>query len=117
MRIAYFYVMTDDADHVRAVAPDHAAYWRDRHPAGYVGGPMADRTAGLITFETASIEEAQSFVDDDPFVRSGVLARLWVKEWVPASDDMAERDLRAAGPGRTAGDSTHRDGAAYVAGR
>jgi hypothetical protein len=27
MRIAYFYLMRDEPDRVRAVAPAHAAYW------------------------------------------------------------------------------------------
>jgi hypothetical protein len=46
MRVVYFYLMKDDPDRVRAIAPDHAAYCRDLDPPGYVGGPTADRARG-----------------------------------------------------------------------
>jgi hypothetical protein len=49
MRFLYFYLMRDLADRVRAVAPDHAAYWRDLALGEYAGGPFADRSGGLIT--------------------------------------------------------------------
>lgn len=32
MNAAYFYLMTDDPDRVRAVAPRLAAYWTERRP-------------------------------------------------------------------------------------
>jgi hypothetical protein len=38
MWIAYFYVMRDDADRIRAVTSDHARDWHDLELAGYVGG-------------------------------------------------------------------------------
>jgi len=83
MRFAYLYFMKDDPDAVRAVAPAHAAYWRGLAMPGYVGGPFADRSGGLITFEIASQEQAEQLVVDDPFVREGLLERRWVKEWTP----------------------------------
>ena len=49
---------------------------------GYVGGPFADRSGGLITFESESTEEAERLVANDPFIREGLLDRYWVKEWV-----------------------------------
>jgi hypothetical protein len=42
MRIAYFYLMTDDADRVRAAAPEHAAYWHDLDLPGSCPGRLAD---------------------------------------------------------------------------
>jgi hypothetical protein len=59
MRIAYFYRMTGDPDRVRTMAPQHAEYWRDLGLSGYVGGPFADRSGGLITFEAGSLEAAE----------------------------------------------------------
>jgi uncharacterized protein YciI len=82
MRILYFYLMSDAPDRVRAVAPRHAAYWRDLGLAHYLGGPFADRSGGLITFEAGSITEAGQLVADDPFVQQDLLERRWVKEWV-----------------------------------
>jgi hypothetical protein len=46
-----------------------------------LGGPFADRSGGLITFEGASVEEAERLVSDDPFVREDLLETHWVKEW------------------------------------
>ena len=98
MRIAYFYLMNDHADRVRAFAAQHAAYWHDLDLPGYVGGPMADRSGGLITFEAASVGEAEQLVENDPFVRAGLVDGAWVKEWVPRGEAV-ERDLRTAGSG------------------
>lgn len=81
MRVLYLYLMRDAPDHVRAVAPQHAAYWHALGLRDYLGGPFADRSGGLITFGIASAEEAERLVADDPFVREDLLERRWVKEW------------------------------------
>jgi uncharacterized protein YciI len=96
MRIAYFYLMKHDPNRVRAVAPDHAAYWHDLDPPGYLGGPMGDRSGGLITFEARSVEEAEQLVAGDPFVRAGLLEDAWLKEWTPNNGKPTGRDLRTA---------------------
>jgi uncharacterized protein YciI len=83
MRIAYFYWMKDDPDRVRTVAPEHAAYWRDLGLPGYLGGPLADRSGGLITFEADSLESAERLVAADPFVRDELLEGSMVKQWMP----------------------------------
>lgn len=81
MRVAYFYLMKPDPEHVRAVAPDHALYWEALELPGYQGGPLGDRAGGLITFEAASIDEAERLADGDPFERCRLLERRWVMEW------------------------------------
>ena len=81
MRILYFYLMGDAPDRVRAAAPRHAAYWRDLGLDHYLGGPFADRSGGLITFEAGSLAEAGQLVADDPFAQEDLLERRWVKEW------------------------------------
>ena len=83
MRIAYFYWMKDDPDRVRTVAPEHAAYWRDLGLPGYLGGPLADRSGGLSTFEADSLESAERLVAADPFVRDELLEGSVVKQWMP----------------------------------
>jgi uncharacterized protein YciI len=80
-RFLYFYVMKGSPDRVREVAPEHAAYWRDLELRKYLGGPFADMSGGLITFETASAAEAEALVAADPFFRDGRLEHHWVKEW------------------------------------
>jgi uncharacterized protein len=83
MRIAYFYWMRDDPDRVGAIAPEHAAYWRDLGLPGYLGGPLADWSGGLITFEADSLQSAERLVAADPFVREELLESSVVKQWLP----------------------------------
>jgi hypothetical protein len=90
--------MKDDPDRVRALAPDQVSYWHALDPPGYIGGPRADRSGGLITFETGSVEEAERLVAADPFVRAELLESSWVKEWTVKAPDPA-RDLRTAATG------------------
>jgi uncharacterized protein YciI len=82
MRFLYFYLMKDAPDRVRAVAPDHAAYWRELGLRDYLGGPLVDRSGGLITFEVASADEAERLVADEPFEQGDLLERRWLKEWM-----------------------------------
>jgi uncharacterized protein len=81
MRFSYAYFMTEDIDRVRAVAPEHARYWRELGLTDYLGGPFADRSGGLITFEAGSAKEAEQLAANDPFVREGLLTSRWLKEW------------------------------------
>ena len=81
MRYAYLYFMQDEPDRVRAVAPQHTAYWQAIAAAGYLGGPFADRSGGLITFEANSRERAEKMTSHDPFALHGLLGRHWLKEW------------------------------------
>ncbi len=83
MKIAYSYWMKDDLDRVRKVAPEHAAYWRDLGLPGYLGGPFADRSGGLITFEADSLEQAEDIIAADPFVREDLLESSVRKQWMP----------------------------------
>jgi uncharacterized protein YciI len=73
--------MRDTPDQVRTVAPRHAAYWRELGLDHYLGGPFADRSGGLITFEAGSPSEAGQLVAGDPFVHEDLLEQRWVKEW------------------------------------
>jgi uncharacterized protein YciI len=75
-RLAYFYFMKKEADKIQSVVPLHVEYWRQRNLKGYMGGPFADRSGGLITFE------AESIVVNDPFVSEDLLEEKWIKEWM-----------------------------------
>ncbi|HYU92137.1 MAG TPA: YciI family protein [Actinomycetota bacterium] len=83
MRVLYLYWMKNDPDRVRTIAPEHASYWRDLGLPGYLGGPLADRSGGLITFEADSLEQAEGIIAADPFVREELLESSVVKEWMP----------------------------------
>jgi uncharacterized protein YciI len=83
MRIAYFYWMSDDAARVGEVVPRHTAYWRELRLPEYTGGPLTDRSGGLITFEAASVEQAERTIANDPFVQERLVESATVKEWMP----------------------------------
>jgi uncharacterized protein YciI len=82
MRFLYFYLMRDAPDRVRTTAPKHALYWRELQLSDYLGGPFADRSGGLITFEAESGPAAEALVANDPFLQERLLERHWVKEWL-----------------------------------
>jgi uncharacterized protein YciI len=83
---AYFYLMKADPDGVRLVAPRHASYWRQLGLAHYTGGPFADRTGGLITFDAADAAAAERAVRGDPFILEGLVEAKWLKRWTTESD-------------------------------
>lgn len=82
MRVVYFYLMKDARDRVQATAPRHAAYWRELGLREYLGGPFADRSGGLITFQANSAVEAEGLVANDPFLAEDLLEHHWMKEWL-----------------------------------
>jgi len=55
--------------------------WRRLRLMNYSGGPFADMSGGLITFEAQGVQEAERLVAGDPFLQDGLLERHWVKEW------------------------------------
>jgi uncharacterized protein YciI len=90
MRVAYFYFMKQGPDRVRAVAPRHASYWHELALGRYRGGPFADKSGGLIVFDSASEEHAERLVSGDPFLREGLVNRHWIKEWLAEPDEGGE---------------------------
>lgn len=82
-RFVYFYFMKEKPEVIREIAPSHTDYWRTRHLGLYLGGPFADRTGGLISFESTTLARAMQLVEDDPFVVHDLLEMKWVREWEP----------------------------------
>lgn len=82
-RFAYFYLMKDEGERVRAVASRHVAHWQGLQLADYLGGPFEDRTGGLITFGARDTAEARRAVAEDPFMDEGLIEAHWLKEWAP----------------------------------
>lgn len=79
---------TSPVDEITAALDDHRAYLRRAYDAGrfLVSGPRvpAPATGGVILARAASLEEAQSYVRDDPFHQRGLatheiipFAALW----------------------------------------
>jgi uncharacterized protein YciI len=57
-------------------------YWKTANIQGYMGGPFADRTGGLISFVASSAEEAAEVIQQDPFIVEDLIDQKWMKEWV-----------------------------------
>ena len=81
-RFAYFYFMKSEPDKIRQLVAKHIDYWQKNKPENYLGGPFADRSGGLITFEAVNLEEAKRMIINDPFVLNNVLESKWIKDWI-----------------------------------
>lgn len=81
-RHVYFYLMKNDPERVRSIAPKHVSHWKRLGFAHYLGGPFEDRTGGLIVFD-ADDAAAESAVLEDPFVFEDLVDARWLKRWAP----------------------------------
>jgi uncharacterized protein YciI len=93
MPFLFFHLMTNNPDRVRRVAAQHSANWGEQALSGYLGGPFADRSGGLITFEADTPALAEKLVSGDPFLRQGCISSWWLKEWL--AEDVVLRDSTA----------------------
>ena len=82
-RFLYFYFNRNEPEKIRQVVPAHVQYWKAANLHGYMGGPFADRTGGLISFVASSWEEATAIIQQDPFVLNDLVDQKWIKEWIP----------------------------------
>ena len=82
-RFIYFYFMKNEFERIREIIPSHINYWKTSGMKNYLGGPFADRTGGLISFESSSLEKATGIVKKDPFVVHDLIETKWIKEWLP----------------------------------
>jgi len=82
-RFVYFYFMKNEPDRIQEIVPSHINYWKASKLENYLGGPFADRTGGLISFESSSLEKATEIVEKDPFVAHDLIETKWIKEWMP----------------------------------
>lgn len=78
----YFYFNREEPEKIRQVVPAHVEYWKTANLKGYMGGPFADRTGGLISFLANSTSEATGIVEQDPFNMQDLIADKWIKEWI-----------------------------------
>ena len=81
-RFVYFYFNRNEPEKIRQVVPAHIEYWKTANIQGYMGGPFADRTGGLISFVASNAEEAAEVIQNDPFVLEDLIDQKLIKEWV-----------------------------------
>ena len=79
----YFYFNRYEPEKLRQVVPAHVQYWRSANLKGYMGGPFADRTGGLISFVAPNLEVATEIILANPFILEGLIDQKWIKEWNP----------------------------------
>lgn len=79
---AYFYFMKKEkSDSIRKKAESHTNYWKGKNLENYKGGPFADRSGGLICFQSNSLSTAEKLVQNDPFIVLDLIEKKWLKEW------------------------------------
>ncbi len=81
-QFVFFYFMKREPEKIKAAVPLHIEYWHNLKLNKYLGGPFADGSGGIITFEAESIEEATRIANNDPFVAQNLLESKWIKEWI-----------------------------------
>ncbi|MEV0036478.1 YciI family protein [Streptomyces sp. NPDC056909] len=63
-----------------------------------LAGPLVDENAGLLVYEVGDREELQKILDDEPYVKGGIVARTRIQQWAPGKGswitalDRSERD-------------------------
>jgi len=81
-RYAFSYQMSDDVALIRETVPQHVEYWKTLDLPDYIGGPLADRSGGLITFSAEGDEVAGRLASGDPFVKTGAISEYRVRQWM-----------------------------------
>ncbi len=73
-----------DKSKLAAVRPAHWAYDQTLKSAGALAlaGPFANEQGGLFVYRAASREQAQSYLEQDPFAVQGVFAHCELLEWL-----------------------------------
>ena len=84
MKFVNYLAYTDNQQLLAKHAPAHKLYVKSLLDAGKLafGGPFPDGSGGLLVYEVASREEAESLRDQDPFALAGVFVRSEIKPWL-----------------------------------
>ncbi|MGW1074437.1 YciI family protein [Streptomyces sp. NPDC002537] len=60
-------------------------------------GPLVGENAGLLVYDVENREELQRLLDDEPYVKGGVVARTRIKEWAPGKGSWIAAPDRSTG--------------------
>jgi uncharacterized protein YciI len=74
--------MKNEPEKIRKIVAEHVRYWKDSKPINYSGGPVSDRSGGLILFEAVNIETATELATNDLIVIREAIETKLVKEWI-----------------------------------
>lgn len=83
MKFAVLYEYVPDISKIGEIRPAHRQYLNQLLASGNLvaAGPITDDSGALIIYEAESAEQAQSFIENDPFHKSGIFLRWQVKPW------------------------------------
>lgn len=88
MSIYAVFLPMKDEEKSAQYRPQHLEFLEKLHESGSVSayGKFADGSGGLVMYRTASYEETEKLVKEDPFVKEG--ARTYeIREWVMTSSE------------------------------
>ncbi|HEY7311873.1 MAG TPA: YciI family protein [Gemmataceae bacterium] len=92
MKYAAVIEYTRDVDKVQSIRPLHRQYLTALRERGQLAaaGPFTDDSGALIVYEAASVEEAEQFLQGDPFHQNGIFLTYVLRPWNPV---LVNRDL------------------------
>ena len=70
-----------EVNEIQKIVQEHIKYWHDNKPENYSGGPISDRSGGMILFAADTIKTAKKSAMADPFVLNDLVENKWIKEW------------------------------------
>lgn len=92
MKFAAIIEYIQDKAKIAEVRPTHRQYLTSLKESGRLAasGPFMDDWGALIVYEAATKEEAESFLQADPFNKAGVFVTYVMRPWNPV---FANREL------------------------
>jgi hypothetical protein len=85
MKFAAIIEYTQDKVKIAELRPVHRQYLASLKARGQlaISGPFTDDSGGLIVYEAASAEEAETLLRGDPFHDGGIFVRYRLRPWNP----------------------------------
>jgi uncharacterized protein YciI len=92
MKFAAIIEYIADKARIGELRPIHRQYLTGLRERGQLAaaGPFTDDSGALIVYEAASREEAESYLQGDPFNQNGIFVKYQLRPWNPV---MLNREL------------------------
>ena len=83
MKFAAIIEYLQDKARIAEVRPVHRQYLASLKEKGQLAasGPFTDDSGALIVYEAGSKEEAESFLQEDPFNKNGIFLKYQMRPW------------------------------------
>ena len=63
-----------------------------------LGGPLVGENSGLLLYEAENHDELRQILDEEPYVKGGVVASIRISEWAPGKGHWIAALNRSAEP-------------------